>query len=160
MSKLPYIVLAAALCFAASAPLHAANTSGGAPSTAWPDAKVNSAMDTCHKLAVPARGKCIVNIRPTEATSAAWTDAQISAAREKCNDLSGTDRAKCIINIRPVTATGENVAMHRASSDEATVKHGIGTEEEYTAAVKECDSASGAEKDRCVANVKDHFGRM
>ncbi|HEX9451884.1 MAG TPA: hypothetical protein VF934_10770 [Burkholderiales bacterium] len=158
MSKLPYIVLAAAFGFAA--PLYAANTSGGAPSAAWSDAQVKTAMDTCHKLAAPAQGKCIVNIRPTEGTSAAWTDAQISAAKDKCNDLSGTAKAKCIVNIRPVTATGDTVALYSTSSDEATVKHGIGTDEEYSAAVKECDSASGAEKDRCVANVKDHFGRM
>jgi hypothetical protein len=159
MSKSLNVLLAAALGFAVSAPLYAADPSDNSRSTAWSDSKVRAEMDKCHKLSASAQSKCIVNIRPTLGTTTAWTDAQINAARDKCNSLTGTAQARCIVNIRPVTA-GDNVAMYSSavSSDENVVKHGVGNEEEYTAALKECESA--ADKDRCVSNAKDHFGRM
>jgi hypothetical protein len=41
------------------------------------------------------------------------------------------------------------------------VKDGAGiTEAEYEAAVKECESADAANKDRCINTAKEHFGRM
>jgi hypothetical protein len=159
MSKSLNIILAAALGFAVSAPSYAADASDNSRSTAWSDAKVKAEMDKCHKLSASAQSKCIVNLRPTLGTTAAWTDEQISAARDKCNSLTGTAQARCIVNIRPVTA-GDNVALYTGavSSDENVVKHGVGTEEEYTAALKGCESAD--DRDRCISNAKEHFGRM
>jgi hypothetical protein len=86
----------------------------------------------------------------------AWSDAQVRAAMDKCNNLTGTERARCIVNIRPAGGGGSSVAV--GVSDENTVKTGKYTDEEYMAAMKKCDTAN--DKDRCVADVKDHFGRM
>lgn len=88
--------------------------------------------------------------------SAAWSDAEVRAAMEKCDNLTGTAQAKCIVNIRPT------VGMTQGSSAEGNqVKDGTTlTEAEYAAAVKECESASRADKDRCVNTAKEHFGRM
>lgn len=160
MSKSLNIVLAAAFGFAASMPLYAADTSDNSRSTAWSDAKVKAEMDKCHQLSAAAQGKCVVNLRPTLGTTSAWNDDQISAARDKCNGLTGTAQAKCIVNMRSVTMPGSAVAMNSGtvSSDENVVKHGVGTEEEYTAAIKGCESAD--DRERCIANAKDHFGRM
>jgi len=159
MSKSTNILLAAALGFAVCAPSYAADASDNSRSTAWSDSKVRSEMDKCHKLSASDQSKCIVNLRPTLGTTTAWSDAQISAARDKCNGLTGTAQARCIVNIRPVTA-GDAMAMNSGavSSDANVVKYGVGSEEEYTAALKECESA--ADKDRCISNAKDHFGRM
>jgi hypothetical protein len=160
MSKSMNVVLAAALGFAVCAPVYAADASDNSRSTAWSDAKIKAEMDKCHQLSAAAQSKCIVNIRPTLGTTTAWTDDQISPAREKCNGLTGTAQAKCIVNIRSVTTPGYAVAMNSGttSSDENVVRHGVGTEEEYTAAIKGCESAD--DRERCIANAKDHFGRM
>jgi hypothetical protein len=125
MSKLLHLAVGAALGFAASTPMYAADTSD------------------------------------TNARSAAWSDAQVRSAMEKCNNLTATARAKCIVNIRPAGGGGSSLAVAvGGSADENTVKHGAGTEEEYTAAVKKCESADAANRDRCIADVKEHFGRM
>jgi hypothetical protein len=122
MSKLVNVALAAALGFAVSAPLYAADT---------------SQRSQTH--------------RSTE-----WSDAEVRAAMDKCDYLTGTAHAKCIVNIRPT------VAMTSGSSAEGnTVKDGTPiTDAEYSAAVKECESANAVDKDRCVNTAKEHFGRM
>lgn len=122
MSKLLNIALAAALGFAVSAPLYAADTSQAS------QAKQTTAM----------------------------SDAEVRAATDKCNNLTGTAHAKCIVNIRPAGGGGSSLAV---GVNENTVKSGNDTEE-YTAAVKKCESAKAADKDRCIADAKDHFGRM
>lgn len=93
--------------------------------------------------------------------STAWSDEQIHAARDKCKNLTETHQAQCIVNIRP-TPAADKVAMTPGSSAEGnTVKDGTGqTEAEYAAAVKECEAANAADKDRCIAAAKEHFGRM
>ncbi|MEK6212341.1 MAG: hypothetical protein AABM64_18620 [Pseudomonadota bacterium] len=171
MSKLLNVALAAALGFAVSTALYAADTSQSSQanrSTAWSDAEVRAAMDKCNNLTGTPRAKCIVNIRPTPAgdkvamnRSTASSDAEVRAGMDKCNNLTGTPRAKCIVNIRP-TPAGDKVAMTPGSSAEGnTVKDGTAiTEAEYAAAVKECESANAADKDRCVNTAKEHFGRM
>jgi hypothetical protein len=124
MSRLLNVALAAALGFAVSAPLYAADTS------------------------------------PSSQTyrSTAMSDADARAALAKCDNLTGTAQGKCIVNIRP-TASQDKVAMTPNSSD--MVKDGAGiTEAEYTAAVKECESADAADKERCINTAKEHFGRM
>jgi len=127
MSKLLNVALAAALGFAVSTALYAADTSQSSQAN----------------------------------RSTAWSDAEVRAGMDKCNNLTGTPRAKCIVNIRP-TPAGDKVAMTPGSSAEGnTVKDGTAiTEAEYAAAVKECESANAADKDRCVNTAKEHFGRM
>jgi hypothetical protein len=90
--------------------------------------------------------------------SAAWSDSQVRSAMDKCNAMPTTDRAKCIVNIRAAGGGGSSLAVGVA--DEKTVKTGNATEEEYMAAIKKCDLSNAGDKDRCVAEVKDHYGRM
>lgn len=94
--------------------------------------------------------------------SAAWSDAQVRAAMDKCNNLAGTDRAKCIVNIRPAGGGGSSLATRvgDSSANENTVKYGADTEDEYAAELEKCGSTEGAAKDRCVTDVKEHYGRM
>ncbi len=127
MSRFLNVVLAAALGFAVSAPLYAADTS--------------QASQTKRSVAL--------------------SDAEVRTAMDKCNSLAVNSRAKCIVNIRP-TAAGDRAAMNPGSnSEENTVKDGTAkAEAEYLAAVKECESASGSDKDRCINTAKEHFGRM
>ena len=128
MSKLLNVALAAALGFAVSAPLYAADTTQASP------AKRTTAM----------------------------SDAEVRAAMDKCNNLTGTAHAKCIVNIRAAGGGGSSLAVGAggASADENTVKTSKYTEEEYTAAIKGCESANVPDRDRCIADAKDHFGRM
>jgi hypothetical protein len=131
ISKLLNVALVAALGFAVSEPLYAADTySADTPQSS----------------------------RGTQST--AWSDADVRAALSTCDNWTGTEQAKCIANIRPTPAM--TVAM-------APVPGGVGnavkdgtflTEAEYAEAVKECESANGADKDRCVNTAKEHFGRM
>lgn len=122
MSKLLKVALAAALGFAVSAPLYAADTQN---------------------------------------RSTAWSDGEVRAAMDKCNNLTATPKAKCIVNIRP-TAAGDRTSMTPGSNTEANVvKDGNArAEEEYAAAVKQCESANAADKDRCIGTAKEKFGRM
>ena len=94
--------------------------------------------------------------------SAAWSDAQVRAAMDNCNNLAGTARAKCIVNIRPAGGGGSSLAVGVAdsSASENTVKTGTATEDEYAAELEKCGSKDGAARDRCVIDVKEHFGRM
>ena len=122
MSKLLNVALAAALGFAVSAPLYAADTSQTSQTT----------------------------------RSTAWSDAEVRAAMDKCNNLIGTAQAKCIVNIRPTPAMTPG-----SSAEGSTVKDRTAlTEAEYAAALKECESANAADKDRCINTAKEHFGRM
>jgi hypothetical protein len=88
----------------------------------------------------------------------AWSDAQVRAAMDKCKGLTGSERARCTVNIRPAGGGGSSVAT--SVPEEKVVKQSAGSDEEFTAAMKRCDSAEPNAKDRCVADVKDHFGRM
>lgn len=89
----------------------------------------------------------------------AWSDSRVQAAMDKCNSLPVNDRAKCVVNIRPAGGGGSSLAVHVAE-DEKSVKTGSDNDLEYVAAVKQCDSAKVSDKERCIADVKDHFGRM
>ena len=74
-----------------------------------------------------------------------------------CRKLTATEQARCIVNVRP-TAVGDKVGM---APEGTPGKDGtVGTEEEYAAALKECESASAADKDRCISAAKERFGRM
>jgi hypothetical protein len=115
MSKLLNLALGAALGFAVSAPLYAADT-----------------------------------LKTTDA----WTDVQVQNALDKCHAMPQPDQAKCVTNIRPVASRSTD------PSDDTNVKSGQYSEEEYLAATKKCDAPSVKNRDRCIANVKDHFGRM
>ena len=88
----------------------------------------------------------------------AWSDAQVRTAMDKCKGLGPQERARCVVNIRPMGGGGSSLAV--SVPDDKIVKQGVGNEEEYTAALKKCDSAEGAARDRCVADIKDHYGRM
>ncbi len=123
MSKLLNVGLAAALGFAVSAPLYAADTQN---------------------------------------RTTAMSDAEVRAAMDKCNNLTATAKAKCIANIRP-TAAGDRSAMNPGSAtmEANVVKDGNArAEEEYAAAVKQCESANAPDRDRCVTTAKEKFGRM
>jgi hypothetical protein len=85
----------------------------------------------------------------------AWSESQVDAAMDECNSLPETDRARCIVNIRPAGGGRSFVAV--GGSDENTVKTGY-TEDEYTATIKKCEGAD--DRDRCIANAKDQYGRM
>ena len=90
----------------------------------------------------------------------AMSGSEIRAAMAKCDKLTATPQARCIANIRPTPAR-DNVAMVPGASTEGNVKDGASiTEAEYFAAVKECESADAADKDRCINTAKEHFGRM
>ena len=101
-----------------------------------------------------------------QSQSAALSDADARTALSTCDSLAGTQQARCIVNIRPTAALAVaqtspegNTVNHAA--DGTTVKDGTAlTEAEYAAAVKECESAEPASKDRCVTTAKEHFGRM
>jgi hypothetical protein len=129
MSKLTRVALAAALGFAVSAPVYAADTSSNS-STAWSDSQVRAAMDKCESL-----------------------------------NLTGTAEAKCIVNIRR-TPAGNNVSGSNYPSDSALVETNVvrdGTaraEDEYAAALKECEAVKSDDRDRCVNIAKERFGRM
>lgn len=94
----------------------------------------------------------------TEQRTEAWSDAQIRAAMDKCKGLAGSERSRCIVNIRPAGGGGSSVATGVA--DEKVVKQSLGSDEEFTAAMKKCDAGDAGTRDRCIADVKDHFGRM
>ena len=91
----------------------------------------------------------------------AMSDSEVRAAMDKCNNLTGTPKSKCIANIRP-TAAGDKSATNSGTTDEANVvKDGNArAEEEYAAAVKQCESANASDKDRCITTAKEKFGRM
>jgi hypothetical protein len=91
----------------------------------------------------------------------AWSDAEVRAAMDKCNNLTATPKAKCIANIQP-TAAGDRTSLTPGSNTEANVvKDGNAkAEEEYAAAVKQCEAANASDKDRCVTTTKEKFGRM
>jgi hypothetical protein len=145
MWKMRNAALAAALGFAVSVPLYAADT---------------------YQLDTPQ------NAQGTQ--SAAWSDADVTAALSTCDSWTGTEQAKCVVNIRPTiamaraepaypsTAQGTPAREYGPTSANGnTVKDGTPiTEAEYAAAVKDCESASAGDKDRCINTAKEHFGRM
>lgn len=96
----------------------------------------------------------------TSRTTETWSDSQYRAAANKCNALGGTEAAKCIVNIRRSGGGGSSLAVAVPDESADTVKSGKFNEEEYMAAMKRCDAPNVTNKDRCVADVKDHFGRM
>jgi len=82
-------------------------------------------------------------------------------AMKKCNNLPQAEQAKCIVNIRPTESSVANPAMAAGSDGNVTVKDGSAQKDaEYAAAVRECESVAAAEKERCVENAREHFGRM
>ena len=96
-------------------------------------------------------------------TTEAWSDSQYRSASNKCNSLSGTEAAKCIVNIRRAGGGGSFLAVSvpdENGNNANTVKSGKFNEEEYMTAMKRCDAPNVTDKDRCIADVKDHFGRM
>ena len=96
---------------------------------------------------------------PTNAPSNQTTprDDNYKAAMKKCDSLPQTEQAKCIVNIRPTDASRSGSAV-ASSTDTNTVKAGAERDADYAAAVKECEGA--ADRQRCIDNAKDHFGRM
>lgn len=81
-------------------------------------------------------------------------------AMNKCNNRPENERAKCIVNIRPTESSGV-IDPASTSSDATTVKDGSAQKDaEYAAAVRECEAVSAADRQRCIDNAKEHFGRM
>lgn len=82
------------------------------------------------------------------------------AAIKKCDNLPEPEQAKCIVNIRPTGASGTGQS-DASSADASTVKDGSSQKDsEYAAAMRECEAVSTADKQRCIDNAKEHFGRM
>ena len=118
MSKLLNVALAAALGFAVSAPLYAADTSQASQAkqtTAMSDAEVRAATDKCNNLTGTDHAKCIVNIRPaggggsslavgargssagnTVKDGTAAADAEYSAAVKECESVKAPDKDRCV----------------------------------------------------------------
>ena len=91
----------------------------------------------------------------------AWSDSQVRAAMDKCKTMPAADQVKCTVNIRPAGGGGSSHAVGVADASSATtVKSGKFTEEEYMAAVKQCEGPNVSDRERCIADTKDHFGRM
>src|SRR4051812_23709613 len=87
--------------------------------------------------------------------SAISSEAEASAMKE-CRKLTATEQARCIVNVRPI-AGGGKVGM---TPEATTAKDGItGTDADYAAALKECESVNVADKDRCISVAKERFGR-
>jgi hypothetical protein len=128
MSRLLSIAIGAALGFAASVPLYAADVQSTSNATTQ---------------------------------TAAMSDSQANAALEKCRGMTGTEGARCVVNIRPAGGGGSSRAVSVDVDDEnAAVKTGLFTDDEYAAAVKHCDAGKPKNRERCIANVRDSFGRM
>jgi hypothetical protein len=116
MSKLCNVALAAALGFAASAPLYAAETSQGAQThyrtTAMSSSEIQAAMAKCDKLTATPQARCIANIRPTASADkvavapvstegnvkdgAGITEAEYFAAVKECESVDAADKDRCI----------------------------------------------------------------
>ena len=118
MSKLLNVALAAALGFAVSAPLYAAETSQGSQTQyrtkAMSDSEVRAAMVKCNKLTATPQARCIVNIRPTPAgekvamssssategntvkDGAGITEAEYEAAVKECESADAASKDGCI----------------------------------------------------------------
>ena len=90
----------------------------------------------------------------------AMSDTQANEALDKCKGLTGTEGARCVVNIRPAGGGGSSRAMSVREDDENTVKTGLFTDDEYAAAVQHCDNGNPKQRDRCIENVKNSFGRM
>ena len=81
-------------------------------------------------------------------------------AMKKCSNLPETEQAKCIVNIRPTSPSGMS-SSDPSSADASAVKDGSSQKDaEYAAAVRECEAVVAADKQRCIDNAKEHFGRM
>jgi hypothetical protein len=112
MSRLLNVALAAALGFAASAPLYAAEMSQSAQtnnrSAAMSDAEVRAALDNCNNLTETPQARCIVNIRPTGAMAPGSsaegtvkdgtpiTEAEYAAAPKECESADATSKDRCV----------------------------------------------------------------
>ena len=93
--------------------------------------------------------------------SPALSDSEVRTAMDKCNKLHQNDRAKCIVNIRRTDAGDRNAMTPGSNTQDNTVKDGTArAEEEYSAALKQCEAANPSDKDRCVTTAKERFGRM
>ncbi len=98
---------------------------------------------------------CMPVFAATAVNTEAWSESRIKSAMDKCNGLTGTERARCTVNIRPAGGGGSSLAV---SVPGDTVKQAQGSDEDFMAEIKKCDGAKDPE--RCIADVKDHFGRM
>jgi hypothetical protein len=119
MSRLLNAALAAALGFAVSVPLYAADvsqTSHSKQTTAMSDSEVAAAKDKCNSLTGTERAKCVVNIRPaggggsslavgvggasadenTVKDGTAAAEAEYSAAVKECESVIAADKDRCI----------------------------------------------------------------
>jgi len=117
MSKLHNVALAAALGFAVSAPLYAAETSQGSQTnyrtTAMSDSDIRVAMAKCDKLTATPQARCIANIRPTPSgdkiamvpgasmegnvkDGATITAAEYEAAVKECESVDAASKDRCI----------------------------------------------------------------
>jgi len=76
---------------------------------------------------------------------------------KECRKLTATEQARCIVNVRP-TSAGDKAGM----TPEATTSkdRNDGTDADYAVALKECDAADVADRDRCISAVKARFGRI
>ena len=97
---------------------------------------------------------------PSSSNATHMSDTQANEALDKCKGMTGTEGARCVVNIRPAGGGATSRAMAVREDDENVVKTGLFTDEEYAAAVKHCDNGKPKNRDRCIANVKDSFGRM
>ena len=83
--------------------------------------------------------------------------ADYQTALKRCDNLPETARARCIVNIRRTQPVAYSVAGSEANT--TTVRDD--PEADRVAAERECQAVmDNADRQRCIANAKDHFGRM
>jgi len=81
------------------------------------------------------------------------------AALTRCDSLTDAERARCITNIRPTVPAGAQTAA--SYSEPNAVKPGANRDDEYAAALRECQAVTDAtEQQRCIENAKEHLGRF
>jgi hypothetical protein len=109
-------------------------------------------------VAVPLYADDSQTSAPAARTTQPYIGYQV--AMKKCSNLPETEQAKCIVNIRPTAPSGMS-SSGPSSADASAVKDGSSEKDaEYAAAVRECQAVGAADKQRCIDNAKEHFGRM
>jgi hypothetical protein len=101
----------------------------------------------------------------------ARADADYDVAKEKCDDMSGNQKDVCVKQAKAAhTKAKADAKVARADAD-ASRKAGEKRadarqdaredtrEAQYKVAVEKCDAMSGAAKDQCVRDAKQHYGK-
>ena len=138
-----------------------------------------NAKDVCEKEAKGkenvAKADLEAQYKPTAKNrydaKVARADADYDVAKEKCDDMSGNQKDVCVKQAKAAhTKAKADAKVARADAD-ASRKAGEKRadarqdaredtrEAQYKVAVEKCDAMSGAAKDQCVRDAKQHYGK-